>query len=225
MSLNAKDLKKIVKEVTEAIVSDENYISSLVKIVSEHLNSKMDEVLENQKKKFDEYEKRIQLLEETNAALQQRANHQEQELKRNNIRIFGIVEGPEENVEDILQNLLNKNLKLKLNVNTTVEKCYRIGQQTSTADNVAKSNTKPRPIFVKFVNYRDKQKVIENRKLLKSSGVVIREELTKAKNDLVKKAINKFTPRNVWTRDGRIFAIKNGKKIIVNSEYDLEENN
>ena len=51
MSLNAKDLKKVVKEVTEAIVSDENYISSLVKIVSQHLNNKMDEILSNQKKK------------------------------------------------------------------------------------------------------------------------------------------------------------------------------
>ena len=181
------------------------------------------------RKKLDECEKKIHLLEQNNEKLQQRVIQQEQELKRNSIRIFGIEEGHEENVEEIVQSLFHKNLKLKLNVSTSTEKCYRVGLDSTTAESKqrsgAKSNIKPRAIFVKFINYKDKQNVLDNRRLLKSSGVVIREELVKAKLDLVRKAIKQFNSRNVWTRDGRIFAIKNGKRVTINSENDLEDNN
>lgn len=225
MALNAKDLKKLMREVTEAILSDENYISTLVKTVLEQVSKKVNEIFNSHEEKFEEYEKRIRVLEQDNKKLCDRLNNQEQDLKSNCIRIFGIEESPDENVEDLLQNLFSKNLKVKLNT-TDIEKCFRIGRQTRQSDKVqrsgTKTNMKTRAVFVKFASYKDKQEIMKNKKLLKSSGVVIREELTQVKLALVKKAVQKFMSRNVWTNDGRIFAISGGKKIAINSELDLE---
>nr|CAI5835073.1 unnamed protein product [Callosobruchus analis] len=61
--------------------------------------------------------------------------------------------------------------------------------------------------------------VYENKKLLKSTGTVIREDLTQSKLKLLKDAINKLERNGrAWTVNSTIFCKYNGEQTIVKIE-------
>ena len=83
-----------------------------------------------------------------------------------------------------------------------------------------KNNGKPRPVIIKFVRYNDRKKVFSSKKLLKDSGVSIKESLTEFHMKKLTNARETFGFRNVWAVDGRIFYSENGSqhaKIIIKS--------
>ncbi|CAG9812626.1 unnamed protein product [Phaedon cochleariae] len=210
MALSTKDFQKLIKEAMKAIITDQCFMESLVKSVSEHLNEKIDEVLTKQQEKLKEVEEKVTALSKENSVLKLKLEKQEQYHVKNCIRIYGVEESEDEVTDDIVHNLMNKTLKIKINVAQNTEFSYRVGPKTAKTSNAA--NKKPRAILVRFCNYRDKLKVIESRKNLKSSGVVIREELTKVKSELLRTAINKYSSKNVWTWNGEVFANIDGQK-------------
>ncbi|KAG5868250.1 hypothetical protein JTB14_000300 [Gonioctena quinquepunctata] len=91
-------------------------MESLIKSVIEHLNEKIDEILKGQQEKFQEYDQKISSLSDKNKSSKRKVDHQEQYQIKNNIRNFGVEESDGEILEDVVHNLLNKTLKVKINV-------------------------------------------------------------------------------------------------------------
>nr|CAH7734068.1 unnamed protein product [Callosobruchus chinensis] len=104
---------------------------------------------------------------------------------------------------DVTRRILKNVLKLNIE-RPGVENCFRVG---------AYQRDKNRPILLKFSSLYHKQLVYENKKLLKSSGTVIREDLTQGRLKLLKDAINKVG-RNarVWTMNYFLQIQWGGKK-------------
>ncbi|PSN38374.1 hypothetical protein C0J52_21482 [Blattella germanica] len=70
-------------------------------------------------------------------------------------------------------------------------------------------------------HYRKSSEVFRSKKLLKGSGITVREDLTKRRHSLLKMAITKFGLQNVWTVDGNIIVKDGDNKRRITRETDL----
>ena len=67
--------------------------------------------------------------------------------------------------------------KLDLNIeDCAIDRCHRVGSV---------STRKKRPVLVKFTSYGHMQQVINNRRKVKRTGIVVKEDVTNAKSCLL----------------------------------------
>lgn len=125
--------------------------------------------------------------------LQMKVDDLEQYQRRQCLRIFGVSESESENTDTIAIDVASK-IGVQL-TESDIDRSHRVGRRNSD---------RPRPIIVKFVSYRKRAEVFRNKKLLKGSLVTVREDLTKARHNLLKECITKYSLKNVWTQDGDI---------------------
>ena len=126
-------------------------------------------------------------------------NNLEQYTRRNNLRISGIPETQNEDTDVLVTSLA----KEKLGVNISpgdIDRSHRIGKRLPEGT---------RSIIVKFISYKSRNEVIRNRRKLKGSKTVIREDLTKINQLLLKSANDNPVIKSAWSLDGRVYAIVN----------------
>lgn len=212
-----REQKKMAAGTSSPSGSPEILTEELISRICEKIDAKMDEKfniihetlnkleakIESINKKVDENSRKINLIEK-------RIDTNEQFSRLNNLRIYGVKEETEEDVESLVLSLFKNKLDIELSTGD-IDKCYRIGE--------SKNNS--RPILVRFVTFKIRSEVYINKKKLKKTGFVIREDLTKYRLDLVKKAADKFDPKNVWTMNGKVFIMYRKQKQIVESLEDL----
>ncbi|KAG8329928.1 hypothetical protein J6590_075273 [Homalodisca vitripennis] len=66
---------------------------------------------------------------------------------------------------------------------------HRIGAKSKPQPD---GTVKHRPIIVRFIKYRDRRKVFGEKKKLRGSGFIFREDLTKARLDVYRRAVAMF---------------------------------
>ena len=154
----------------------------------------------------------------------------EQYSRRNCLLINGIkeVDPPKENVSEEtievstqentdIAVLLLFNEKLGVDVHIKdIDRTHRIGRQKQ------KNKGAPRPIIVKFSNDNTRQRVFQARRKLKGTQITIVENLTSKRVAILSKVRNKFGVRNVWSLDGRIFAVVEGVKTRIDSIEQID---
>ena len=105
----------------------------------------------------------------------------------------------------------------KLGLNLTrecIDRSHRLCQSTS--------NGKPQPIIVKLTPYDTRRKIFGAKQQLKGTRLVITENLTKRRSELLQKARSVDGVVATWTIDCRIVCIVgNGRKVSVVNERDL----
>ena len=99
-----------------------------------------------------------------------------------------------------------------------IERSQRIGLKKRSTN----SEAKPRAIIAKFVSYRDRQVVFNSKKLLKESGFVITESLTKKRMSLLNEGRKTVDSKNIWMLDGRIHFKLDDKLYTKNNLSDLD---
>ncbi|GJQ84704.1 putative transcription by RNA polymerase III [Trypoxylus dichotomus] len=139
-------------------------------------------------------EAKIIALENENTKLRERFNDHEQDTLRNSLRMFGVEEEDKENVYSKIKNVFEK---VGTNTEGHIERCQRIGKKLLQKDvnnvkSARKKNVNGRCIVVKFTTSHKRNEVLKKKKLLKSVGVSISEDLTFHNYDLFKKAKLKF---------------------------------
>ncbi|PIK55107.1 hypothetical protein BSL78_08002 [Apostichopus japonicus] len=117
--------------------------------------------------------------------------------RRNFIRIFGIPENSDENTNLLIKNLALDKLAVELK-ETDLDRSHRIGKP---------NNKGCRAIIMKFTNYMAKSQVLRSRRKLKSTGIVIQEDLTPRNRALLKKVSDHPRVSSAWSIDGRIFGL------------------
>jgi exosome complex exonuclease DIS3/RRP44 len=141
--------------------------------------------------------------------------------RRNCILIHGIPETPNENTETVALKVINENLKLR-NINLAlIDRCHRIGAPKRNTAEVLRQGK--RAIIVKFTSYRSRNEVWRAKRLLKNSNILITESLTQTRQKLLKMAKDRFGLKQVWTQDGRIVVLLNGRRFTVTCEEDLRD--
>nr|CAI5850942.1 unnamed protein product [Callosobruchus analis] len=91
--------------------------------------------------------------------------------------------------------------------------CYRIGKR-------AEQST--RGIYIKLKSQDKKQEIYSKKKMLKGAGVVVKEDLTATRLNIVNSLAEKIGLRNVWTINGAIYVFHNQKTQIIKNNVDLK---
>lgn len=138
----------------------------------------------------------------------QRLDELEQYQRRNNLRVFGVVEKKGENTDTLLIDIFKNKLNVDVSL-SDIDRSHRVG---ATQEPGPDGKIKHRPIIVKFVSYRVRRLVFDNKKKLKGSSISVREDLTSHRTKLLQSVMSAHGPRNTWTLDGRINWIDSNNK-------------
>ena len=201
-----EDIKGIFKQSISEYFSDGEFLAYIWEKLVPKIESRFDDL-------FTRYEVRIQQLEKDVACLRSDNDRMEQYSRRANIRIHGVKEVPNENVEEVVINVLKE--KMKLNIDSdAVDRCHRLGPNSQ----------KNRTIIVKFARYNFKKMVVSGRRELKGTKIVITEDLTKKRHEVLRRVWKEFGTRDTWTVDGVIYHRDSGNnKLRFETLEDVEK--
>ena len=121
----------------------------------------------------------------------------------------------QEGTDTALLLLFNEKLGVDVYIKD-INHTHRIGRQKQ------KNKDAPGPIIVKFSNYNTRQRVFQARRKLKGTQITTVENRTSKQVAILSKARNKFRVRNVWSLDGRIFAVVEGVKTRIDSIEQID---
>ena len=116
----------------------------------------------------------------------------EDRSRRNNLRIDGIEETPNETWEYCeieIQELIKD--KLKMNEHFEIYRCRRLSRK--------KNQNRPRTIICRITKFKEKQKILKNVKLSKNIGIFIYEDFCKDTMELWKELYLNY--RSIIVRD------------------------
>nr|CAH7759654.1 unnamed protein product [Callosobruchus chinensis] len=206
--LNKDDfLKELVQKVTDSVVKT---ISARLAVLEE----KVEEISRENSKVIKELKDETKMLKLENEYLLQRYDDLDQKARINNLRIYKVDERPNENLPEVLIQILDSRLGIKL-IAEDIVSCTRIGKR--------QQNTRPRGILVTFVKMSTRQHIYNKKKMLKGSGIVVKEDLTESRLKLMEAAIDKTSLKNVWSYNGTIYVMKGSQRISVRNKDDLSK--
>lgn len=193
----ARKTEEIRRAVAEAL-QDPSVLQVLAGIIQDTVVTELRKTIEENSTVIKNLQAALEAKDKTIAELECKIDDIEQYQRRQCLRIFGIKEENDEDTDEIALKVA-KDIGVDLSV-TDIDRSHRVGR---------KNEDRPRPIIVKFCSYRQRHKMYQNKKLLKGSGVTLREDLTRARHNLLKDCISRYGLHNVWTQDGAII-VKSG---------------
>lgn len=129
----------------------------------------MEEDIKNVTQQNDELIHENKCLQEKVTKLEDRLDAMENQSRRNNLIFHGLPStSPQESWDDC-ENLVKQTVKEKLGIeDITIERAHRLRTSSSNVS----------PIIVKMSNYKDKSKILGERKRLSGSGIFITEDFS-----------------------------------------------
>ena len=131
----------------------------------------------------DPIEEDIKLIEQKHQQLEEKISELEDRSRRNNLRFSGFTEKAEgaetwEESENLIREFIERNLEME-SKDITIERAHRTG---------SKINGKKRAIIVKFLNYKDKDAVLNQyrQKQLWKDNIYVNEDYSERTADLRK---------------------------------------
>ena len=186
-----------------------NAVAAAIKPLTEQIQKLEDEL---QKLKSDLCEK-DEVINSLQVYVDDKCDELEQYGRRNNIRVFGVKEESGENTDNLVIAVAKK-IDVHLDP-SCIDRSHRVGKP---------GGRYPRPIIVKFTSYATRSAVFQSKRLLKGSKITIREDLTQARLALMKRAIESYSERCVWSYDGVIMIrIGSMKPLRVKSVSELND--
>nr|CAH7753484.1 unnamed protein product [Callosobruchus chinensis] len=152
------------------------------------------------------------MLKAENEFLLQKYDDLEQQAKINNLRIYKINETPNENLPQVMIQLFHTRLGIKVGMEDIIT-CTRIGKR--------QPNNRPRGVFIKFSSTSIRHNIFNNKKMLKGSGIVVKEDLTDNRLKLMEAAIERASLKRVWSYNGTIYVMKDNRRISIKNKDDL----
>lgn len=213
-SEDTDQLHLAIKAAVNKFCSSDVFITQLSNSIFETIRDKFEADFKLLENKNLELEKRIQKQEDDIKLLSLNNEKYEKWLRRNNIMVFGLEEKNSVNPTDEILKVFNTKMNLQIE-KSSIESCYRLGKP---------NEDKPRPLLVKFASSYVKQVVYLQKKLLKGTRYIIKEDLTKDQLNLISMAVQKVgDKRKVWTSFGDIFvkSVAENKLIKIFSIDDL----
>lgn len=225
MPASAVSLSDMETTITKCL-SQDSFVSKLVDLlcakVKDAVVGTLTESLREARAEIEDLRREVASLKSDIKGVEHRVTTRnddlEQYTRRHNLRVFGVPEGVNEDTDTLVMKIFTEQLKLDIPLDR-LDRTHRVGKKPGPA---ADGKARWRPIIVRFSSYRDRRKVFNAKKLLKGSGITVREDLTSGRAELLRAAISKFGVRNVWTSDGRIHWLHNGIKGAASRVEDLQ---
>ena len=154
--------------------------------------------------------------------LNEKIDDLEQRSRNSCLLIHGVEEQLGENTDSISLAIVNDRLNISISEDD-IQRSHRRGPPNSKRPLRSNKKKAPRPIIVKFTQYKKRKEVFSAKQNLKGQGIVISENLTVHRYKIYQAAISKFDRKTVWSSDGRIFAKINGNIVVISSLVDLDK--
>ncbi|KAK9876445.1 hypothetical protein WA026_012758 [Henosepilachna vigintioctopunctata] len=176
-------------------------MEAIAKQVADPISARIDKTIERINLRIQAMHDEITIIKEENKDLKQKVDELEQDAKLESLRFHGIQESEKEDFKKIVGNIVKSKLEVE---NVIIRDCYRIGKN---------SGSKPRVVMGRFGNQFHRNEVFYNRRKPKNSRIVISENITKSRFELLNFAKDKLGTENVWSTfpRGKIFA-RDGKE-------------
>lgn len=204
--------KNLTTSSSESTSTSASFSEDVITKISEKIFEKIDQRFSKMEEMINNLVSQLNINSNKMAELEKRIDSNEQFSRLNNLRVYGIKDSENgNNTVDAVLSLFKNKLGVELS-KSSIDRCHRIGTFNPR---------KSRPVLVRFMTFQDRSDVYKNKKLLKKSGLVIREDLTKSRLEILKQAVNKMGPRNTWTSNGNIYIVHENRKIIVKCISDL----
>ena len=160
------------------------------------------------------------ILKDRLKSLTRAVDDQEQRSRNMCLLFHGIVETEDEDTDQHVINTIKNELEIEMGVGD-IQRSHRLGQvRTQRSTRAAKP--RPRPIIMRFSDYRKRREVFTTKRKLKGKAVSITENLTQTRLELLKAATEKYGKGNAWTVDGRITIIIGKKKSVITCHEDMK---
>ena len=196
------------------------------------LNTDMTAEIDTLKKTFATKEE-VQSLKNENrlmkikvAALQDEIDALEQYSRRNCLIFHGLPEEKGESTTDKILDIVHNKLMVPAITVTKrdIDRSHRLGKLAKLDGRQTRSSTsKPRPVIVKFTGYCPRYEVFAKKRNLKGSNIMVTENLTKKRYELLQKCMTALGKGNVWSYDGRITTKIENNYVVINNESDLQK--
>nr|CAH7737413.1 unnamed protein product [Callosobruchus chinensis] len=181
---------------------------SISKMILETITSSLKEKFNYYDSKITELEKKVSCLKSKlndtvniqdnvdHKKVEQKVDNIQQHIRNNNLRIMSVPEAAGENLTEKVYDIFTNKMKVEVNKSEIIA-AYRVGR---------KLDDKPRQILVTFQDNAIKMLTYNRKRLLKGSNIVIKEDLTVLRLNMMNAASEKYGYRNVWSTNGAIFA-------------------
>ncbi|XP_071834553.1 uncharacterized protein [Apostichopus japonicus] len=205
---------ELVSEIMKELTENGDFKNLLQNCIEKAINrklSKLSEEQERQEAKIFELENQLETafkdikthtkyLADMKSEIEKNSdkmNDLDQYSRKNCVRVFGIKENANEKPTELLINLAKNQLGVDITP-SSIDRAHRVGTLIEN---------RIRAIIVKFQSHKDCKSFIKNRRKLKGSGIVIKEDLTHHNQQLLKATQNHDLIESAWTSDGKILAI------------------
>lgn len=206
---HAKSNDAVSASLIESILTSDAFMKKISQVISEAVETKLEALVSRYEEKLLQ---KSQEIDELKLQLAERTDELEQYQRRNCLRIFGEAERDGEDTDCIAISVAKKiGVQLEL---SDIDRSHRVGRKT---------NGGTRPIIVKFTSYRKRREMFESKRKLKKTGVTIREDLTRMRLEVLRKAVESFGQHNVWTTDGVVIVKVRNTKFRVKNLAELEK--
>ena len=103
-------------------------------------------------------------------------------------------ENEKEDTDEVFIELFEKEMEEKLSAND-IDRSHRLGRK--------QTESRPRPIIIKFTRYNVRNVIVRKKKILKGNTVSITENLTKKRIIEMNVARETYGFKNVWSQNGK----------------------
>nr|CAH7714511.1 unnamed protein product [Callosobruchus chinensis] len=181
---------------------------SISRMILETITSSLKEKFNYYDSKITELEKEVSCLKSKlndtvniqdnvdHKKVEQKVDNIQQHIRNNNLRIMSVPEAAGENLTEKVYDIFTNKMKVEINKSEIIA-AYRVGR---------KLDDKPRQILVTFQDNAIKMLTYNRKRFLKGSNIVIKEDLTVLRLNIMNAASEKYGYRNVWSTNGAIFA-------------------
>ncbi|CAH2020710.1 unnamed protein product [Acanthoscelides obtectus] len=214
MGLSTTDMREIKSTIINTF--NEKFLQEIVGKVVQLVEKQFEERLNRNEEEIQTLCDRVENLEKDNRRLIIKMDDQEQMERSQNVRIFGLKEEGAEDLGNVIVDLFQNKLKVNIQEKVIV-KYHRIPNKNS--------NNSTSAVLVRFTSSDSRASVLKNRKLLKNTGIRIKEDLTKSRLKLFKRCIDLFTKNNAWILRGNIYVKQNNEVHRIASDEDLHKIN
>lgn len=198
-------LHQAVKSAVSKLCTSEAFITQLSESIFSSINEKINKELEFLKNKINELELTVHKQDGIIKSLKDSHEKYEKFTRKNNFLVYGLVEQDNENCLATMLDVLNTQMRLNIE-ETSIESCFRLGKV---------NKTKSRPLLVKCNSGHLRRLILSNRKFLKGTKIVIREDLTAVQMSIFKSALGKVGKNGkVWTNFGATYLKYSGDETV-----------
>lgn len=211
-----EDIARIMEDKIKTALSDETFLNKIVHSVC----IKMEETLKTQEGEIKQLNSQLEDIKRDNRKLEKEIDRNQQFSRNLNIRIFGLKQEKDiENTREVVLNLISEKMKIKSIKDNDIKKCYRIQAKNINSD--IPRAPRPPAVLVRFYSDNIRAEILKNRKFLKSSGISIKEDLTKLRLALLESANKVFSKANVWSYNGNIYCKHKNELHRLEEESDI----